>query len=122
MSDVNPVSRIALSEALNALREELLSAEAKKTKGPSFEISELEVSFEVMASREVSGEAEAGGKIRFWFVDANTKAKVGGTSSSAITHRVTLKLNVQGADGSSLAISDQVKSPRASKTAQSNGD
>ncbi|MFG2232284.1 trypco2 family protein [Streptomyces sp. NPDC048723] len=76
---------IELSEMIRQLRQELNTAMADSAAGPvRFELGPVEIEASVAVDRE----AGAGGKVRFWVVEANASGK----SATSQTHRISLTL------------------------------
>lgn len=83
--------KLELAAVLEALREELNIA---KREGDGhdlrFNIDNLEVELQTVVEKKVAG--EAGGKVRFWVLDADTKAS--GEYKDAVTQTIKLTLKV----------------------------
>ena len=93
--------RIALSDALYALRLELIDAmRASSTAELKFGVSGVEMEFVVQTTR--TGEGSAG--IRFWVIDAQAKGSV----TSGSTQRLTLSLVPVTADGGEVKVTSFV--------------
>ncbi|TQJ91303.1 trypco2 family protein [Streptomyces sp. SLBN-31] len=76
---------IELSDLIRELRQELYAAMADGPPGPMrFELGPVEIEASVVVDRE----AGAGGKVRFWVIEANADAK----SAASQTHRINLTL------------------------------
>jgi len=85
MDRVDPVGRIGLRDAVEALRKELTeSIEAGAHEELRFEVGEVTLHFQL----EVERTSEASGGVRFWVVE------LGGTASrsSTLTHSITIPL------------------------------
>ena len=87
-----PNDRIALADAVENLRDQLLQAmEGGKGKSLRFGIEELDLEFKCTVSREGAGKAG----VKFWIVEAGAEGKIG----NSMTQTVKLKLkpvNVKG--------------------------
>ncbi len=76
---------IELSEMIRELRQELHAAMAEGPAGPvRFELGPVEIEASVAVDRE----AGAGGKVRFWVVEANADGKF----ATSRTHRISITL------------------------------
>jgi hypothetical protein len=94
------MKEIGLSEAVRAVRAELEAARlAGADEDIRFEVGPIEIEFEVAVTRE----AQAGGKVKVWVVEAGAEGTVG----KSTTHRVALTLNPTTAKGP-LEIGDQL--------------
>ncbi|WP_045562567.1 trypco2 family protein [Streptomyces sp. FxanaA7] len=90
---------IELSEMIRQLRQELNTAMADGAAGPvRFELGPVEIEASVAVDRE----AGAGGKVRFWVVEANA----GGKFATSETHRISLTLQPKlvAPDGTQRAV------------------
>ena len=79
------MAKIALSEMIENLRQELQAA-VEKGKGESIRLGLDEVVLEAQVQVEVKGEGK--GKINFWVVDG----EIGGGGSRAVTQKIVLKM------------------------------
>lgn len=86
--------KIALSEMIEQLREELALSKAKGH-GEKIRFVPLEVTVEAQVT--VTREASAKGGIKFWVVNA----EAGGGGSSGQVQKIVLKLKPVGEDGES---------------------
>lgn len=88
---------IGLQEAIEAVRAELTNAMAQRTDDEiRFRVRSVDLEFRVTAERS----AEAGGKVRFWVVDANA----GGSMRSATEHTLRVALDPTGAGGGDVEV------------------
>lgn len=83
--------KLELSEVVKGLREELNLAK-RNAEGHDirFNIKNVEIELQTVVERKAA--AEAGGKVRFWVIDADTKAS--GELKDAITQKIKLSLDV----------------------------
>ncbi len=89
-------SEIPLAEVIGQLRKELTTAiEAGKGEGLQFEVRDLEVEMQVVASKSGSGELEGG--VELWVI-GKAGGKVSGTYESSQIQTVKLKLRPRLAD------------------------
>ena len=101
---------IKLSKALEDLRSELSTAQKEGVgKDIKFEIQEISLDLQIVATGEVSGEGNVG-----WGIFS---AKAGARASDAATHKISLKLKVTASsesDGerSPLEVSDADAAPK----------
>ena len=101
---------IELSEMIRELRQELITALADGGGGPlRFELGPVEVEATVAVGRK----GGAGGKVRFWVVEAGADAAV----ESSHTHRISLTLQPKlvapdGAQRTVLISGDEVLDER----------
>lgn len=99
---------ITLSKALEDLRCELAKAQQEGDgKDIKFEIQEVSLDLQIVASGEISGEANAG-----WGI---LSAKAGAKASEAATHRLNLKLKViadRGNGTDPLKVSGEGNAPK----------
>jgi hypothetical protein len=97
------MSDIGLSEAVQAVREEL-SRIKRRGEGEEirFGVGPVEVEFEVAVARE----ATADGKVRVWVLELGAAGKVAKT----VTHRVLVTLDPRSPDGP-LEVGDRLRRP-----------
>jgi hypothetical protein len=79
------VMAVPLADFVNALRSEILAAQADADSRVPIEIGPVTVEFTVLTRKE--GEGKAG--IRFWVVDAGVGVKIAGESTQKITMQLT---------------------------------
>ncbi|MGC5237677.1 trypco2 family protein [Streptomyces albogriseolus] len=94
---------IELADAVQSIRDELLTA-ARRSTGQDvvFEVGDIQMEFTV----EIRKEAKAGSKVRAWVVDAAADAAYGNTR----THRVSFTLRAQDArSGAPLKIRNETE-------------
>ncbi len=85
-------SEIPLAEVVGQLRRELTTAvEAGKGEGLRFEVRDLEVEMQVVASKGGSGELSGEGGVKLWVI-GKAGGKVSGTYESSQIQTVKLKL------------------------------
>jgi hypothetical protein len=83
--------KLELAAVLEALRGELNIAKREgDTHDLRFQVDNLEVELQTVVERKAAG--EAGGKVRFWVLDADTKAS--GEHKDAVTQKIKLTLKV----------------------------
>jgi hypothetical protein len=83
--------KLELAEVISALREELnLAKQNAAEQDIRFNINNVEIELQTVVERKAG--AEASGKVRFWVVDANTKAS--GEWKDAVTQKIKLSLQV----------------------------
>jgi hypothetical protein len=88
---------LGLAETIQALREELEGAVAQSgDEQIRFLVGPVEVEFQIAVKREGS----AGGKARFWVIEAGAEGKVGRES----VQRVKLTLEPAGKDGGPVQV------------------
>jgi Trypsin-co-occurring domain 2 len=86
------VENIGLTEAIEALRQELTAAiAAASAKELRFKVGEVSMEFEVGIERVTTGK----GGIRFWVLEVGGERSV----STVRTHRLTVPLTPVGGDG-----------------------
>ena len=87
----NMSQKLELAEVISALREELNLAKQNATgEDIRFNINNVEIELQTVVEKKVAG--EAGGKVRFWVLDADTKAS--GEWKDAVTQKIKLSLQV----------------------------
>jgi len=83
--------KLELAEILEALRGELNLAKREGDRYDlRFNISNVEVELQTVVERKAA--AEAGGKVRFWVLDADAKAS--GEYKDSLTQKIKLTLQV----------------------------
>ena len=83
--------KLELAAVLEALRGELNIAKREGDRDElRFNIDNLEIELQTVVEKKVAG--EAGGKIRFWVLDADTKAN--GEYKDTVTQKIKLTLKV----------------------------
>lgn len=95
-----PDSDIPLADVLRELRQELKTA-MKAAEGESlrFEVQDLEVEMQLVVTRGGSGEVSAGGGVKFWVLNAESKATAAGKYESSQIQTLKLKLKPKTDDG-----------------------
>jgi hypothetical protein len=98
---------VGLSAALEGLREELEAAWASGAgKAVRFRVSEVTLTLEVTVRRE----REAGGKIRWWVIEAGGSGKAGAETIQTLVLTLTPGLHTeQGGPGPLDVAGDQAK-------------
>jgi Trypsin-co-occurring domain 2 len=94
-------SEIPLADVIRQLREEMLTAvEAGKGHGLRFEVQDIEVELQVVATKGGSGELGGEGGVKLWVI-GKAGGKVAAEYSSSQVHTVKLKLRpkLDGGDG-----------------------
>jgi hypothetical protein len=88
---------MGLSEAINAVRNELLEAKrlGEGTEMP-FDVGDIEIEFSFTLTKERSAQ----GGVKVWVLEAGAS----GTSGSATVHKVTVGLSPKSLDGSPAEI------------------
>lgn len=82
---------LELAEVISALREEInIAKQNAENQDIRFNINNVEIELQTVVEYEAG--AEASGKVRFWVVDANTKAS--GKWKDAVTQKIKLSLSV----------------------------
>lgn len=83
---------IPLGEVVGQLRQELMAAvEAGKGEGLRFEVQDLEVELQVVATKSATGELGGEGGVKLWVI-GKAGGKVSGTYESSQIQTVKLKL------------------------------
>lgn len=85
--------RVSLADAIAALRSQIRTAAAQAQslpRGERYRISEAQIELTVVAEDSADGSAEVG-----WWI---LKGKAGITAKDSITHKVSLKIDVGGAE------------------------
>ncbi|MGW5612812.1 trypco2 family protein [Streptomyces sp. NPDC003877] len=96
-------SRIDLSDAVQSVRDELLTA-ARRSAGHDivFELGDIQMEFTV----EIRKERKAGAKVRAWVVDAGAD----GTGTDSRTHKVSFTLRAREArTGAPLKVGNETE-------------
>jgi hypothetical protein len=99
---------VGLAAALEGLREELevarLSGEGRQVR---FEVSEVTLTVETVASRETDGS----GKIRWWVIEAGGGAKAGREQTQTLTLTLVPKLRELSGDSGPLEVGGEQARP-----------
>lgn len=101
---MSELSGIPLVEVINALRKDLVEAQANSDPEHRLIVEDVEVEFQVVATK--SGELDANGKAKFnlsvldWFKlgEANAELNLKGKLEKATTQKVKLKLSAATLD------------------------
>ena len=97
-----------LSEAIEAVREQLIKAQgAGRRSGTAGELTFVVGKVSVEFAGEVSKTVGVGGGVKFWVVNADAK----GERASGASQKVTVELIPQSPDGTSYQVSDGVNAP-----------
>lgn len=99
---------VKLSSAIEAVRRELLEARHKGQESASFDevtflVDKVTVEFSGVVTRTGGAQAEA----RFWVFNVGAR----GERASSATHRITVDLTPQTAQGGGVRVSDRVDKP-----------
>lgn len=99
----NMKNPLELAEVIQALRQELITAQQQgQSETIKFNLNSVEVELETVVEKEIDG--KAGGKVKFWVVDAN--AELNGKYKHAAKQKIKLSLEaveiVKNPDGTKL--------------------
>ena len=94
------MDKIALSEMLGQLRQDLLQAQGEGVGSElKFRIEDIEIELQIVATKAVGGDVG----VKFWVYNADAKVN----ASEAKTQKLKLKLKPVSADGTPLDVGDK---------------